>query len=168
MEKYGYMIKLRRGDLEFKVSGDKQFVIDQFEKYINMFHKNSIKKNDDTSKKIVVDSINASISKNIEDIKIPLDVYMKKYDTSSLQQKFLVTALYLKEIQKLSSFRSRDINNILKENNFKPFHATATHIHRLRNKGLISIIRKKGNESILTIHKDSIEDAKEFIKKAEG
>ena len=168
MEQPGYTIKFKYGDLEFKISGDKDFVENHFEEFKEMLNNNTLFNSLGNIKSIVNKSIIKDLkSENFEDIEIPLDVYLNKYDTIGLQQKFLATALYLIEVKKQNSFRSRDINNLLKENNLEPFQAAATHIQRLRDKGLISIIGKEGNESIITIYKDHIEDAKDYLKERE-
>lgn len=163
-EKRGYLIKIRRGDLEFKVSGDKQFVIEYYEQLKEMFSLDHLNNIEDSLKPAKKEIPSKLITKNLDDIDIPLDVYFRKYDTEGLQQKFLTTALYLLEIKKMSSFRSNDVNEILRENKYEPFQSASTHIRRLRDKGLISIIGKEGKESILTIYKDNIEHAKDFIK----
>jgi len=166
MEKISYTIKFKQGDVEFKVSGDKEFVVDLFEKFKEMLNiKPSLKVSEETS--LIIENQNEK-QKSFEDInkvEMPLDVYLNKFDTTGLQQKFLATALYLIEIKKQTSFRSRDINNLLKDNNFEPFKSAATHIQRLREKGIISIMGKEGPESVITIYKDNMESAINYIKK---
>jgi hypothetical protein len=168
MEQPTYMIKFKYGDLEFKISGDKDFVENHFEEFKEMLNNNTLFNSLGNIKSNVNKSIIKDLkSENFEDIEIPLDVYLNKYDTVGLQQKFLATALYLIEVKKQNSFRSRAINKLLKENNLEPFQAAATHIQRLRDKGLMSIIGKEGNESIITIYKDHIENAKDYLKEKE-
>lgn len=169
MEQPGYMIKFKYGDLEFKISGDKDFVENHFEEFKEMLNNDPLFNSIRNIKSIVNNSsiIKDLKSENFEDIEIPLDVYLNKYDTVGLQQKFLATALYLIEVKKQNSFRSRAINKLLKENNLEPFQAAATHIQRLRDKGFMSIIGKEGNESIITIYKDHIENAKDYLKEKE-
>jgi len=165
MEKPGYSIKFKYGELEFKVSGDKDFVENQFGEFKDMLNNKSIFDFLGNLKTITNKSVIKDIkSENFEDNEIPLDIYLNKYDTVGLQQKFLAIALYLIEVKKQKAFRSREINKLLKENSIEPFHAAATHIQRLRDKGLLSIIGKEGTESIITIYKDHIESAKDYLK----
>lgn len=167
-EKRGYIIKIKKGDLEFEVCGDKNFVIEYFEQMKEIFFTGPLTVID-SSLKPAENVINSKhITNELDDDEIPLDVYFKRYDTVGLQQKFLTTALYLLEIKKITSFRSKDINEILRENKLETFQSASTHIRRLRTKGLISIIGKEGQESILTIYKDNIEEAKDFIKKTDN
>lgn len=160
-----YKIKLKQGKIEFEVMGDKDFVIELYEEFKERFLHTPKKGIED---KRINDSKTSDLNGIEDEIEIPLDVYLEKFDVSGLQQKFLAIMLYLIEVKKLKSFRSRDVNNILKENNYEPFQASATHIQRMRDKGLISIIGKEGNESIITIYRDNIENAKKYITQQEG
>ena len=100
MEKIGYLIKIRRGDIEFKVSGDKEFVIEYFEQLKEIFSVDGFNFLEDSPKPAKNEITSKPITKNLDDNEIPLDVYFKKYDTEGLQQKFLTTALYLLKIKK--------------------------------------------------------------------
>lgn len=166
MEKIGYTIKFKQGDVEFKISGDKEFVMDLFEQFKDMLKIEAILSLSEETPLVIESDVEKEIApKDVKGLEMPLDIYLNKYNTTGLQKKFLATALYLIEIKKQTLFRSREINNLLKVNNFEPFQASATHIQRLRKKGLISIVRKEGNESVITIFKDNIESVKNFIKK---
>ena len=167
MYETGYQIKFKKGNFEFEISGDKEFVMNLFEQFKEILSNKSLLSPTDT----IVESEEkrkAELSEDREDIDIPLDVYLNKYDTSGVQQKFLATALYLTEIRHQSLFRSRDINEILKENKFEPIKSISTHMKRLRGKGLISISGKEGSEANLTIYKNNIKNAKDFINKKQG
>ena len=163
-----YMIKFKYGNLEFKISGDKDFVEEGFEEFKGMLSNNPLFNSLDNIQSTVNKSIIKDLkSENFEGIVVPLDVYLKKFDTKGLQKKFLATVLYLIEVKEQNSFRSREINILLKENSIQPIQAVATHIQRLRDKGLISVIGKEGNESIITIYKDHIKNAKDYLKEKE-
>lgn len=164
-------IKFKIGNKEFEVKGDKEFVLYMYEKILpdlneqdNSIVPEEIKKKKINKKQVVIE-------KEEFDAEFPLDVYFEQYkitSNSGLQEKFLATSLYLIEVKKKLKFRTREVNDILKENNFEPFSTVSIHAQRLREKNLLSTAGKEGNEALYTIYKGKINEVKKFLHNKTG
>jgi len=158
MEENFYELRFKKADFEFEIKGDKQFIESYFERMMSYLSPDEI---DDLEFKN-----ESKLDGNVVN-EVPLDVFLNRYETRGLQQKLLAVALYFMQIKGETKFRGRDINKLLKENQFEPIDSTSIHIKRLREKGIISIVGKEGNESSITIYKENIGKALEFLKKEE-
>jgi len=156
MENKIFEIKVKKNDIEFEIKGDKDFIDFYYHKILDEYKIHDSK---------ITEAIETPKYTNDESIE-PLDVFLQKFTLKGLQKKTLATALYLIDIKKIKSFRGRDINSFLRENDYEPLDSISTHIKRLREKGLLSILRKEGNESVITIYKENKEKAYKYISES--
>ncbi|UCC20182.1 MAG: hypothetical protein JSV62_02545 [Promethearchaeota archaeon] len=164
-------LRFKFRDLEFELKGSQDYIKNAFSWLMDFIDQQNIFEEFDLEEDLEIideDSIiyDEEVQKDME--KKPLDVFLKDYDVDHNQKKVISIALYMMRVLKKDEFRARDINNILKANKLTPIVSITTHINRLRNKQLISVVSTKGSEAVYTIYKDNIENAENFAKKGES